>query len=171
MRPGVAAARSDPMAKRRTLAPGRMLARLVHISYQLCQPEMLPSITSGCRACEMPAAASLETGRHRMGHGNGTPDEGAEFPRHPQFFPAVSPGPSNRSRGRRARVLAVRRTGAIQQTFASAPRLRQFSLRERSGPVRTAPRKIGRHLGPSRVVYRPVSPCPRGAPCYRHERC
>ena len=67
------------------------MARLVHISYQLCQPEMLPSITSRCRAFEMPVATSLETGRHRMGHGNGTPDDGAEFPGSPRFFPVPQP--------------------------------------------------------------------------------
>lgn len=74
------------------------MARLVHISYQLCQPEMLPSITSRCRAFEMPVATSLETGRHRMGHGNGTPDDGAEFPGSPRFFPASQHGPSLRRR-------------------------------------------------------------------------
>jgi hypothetical protein len=57
-----------------------MMARLVHISYQLFQTRF-DSIIIRPRACEMPGGKSaLETGRHPMVHGNGTPQVAAEFP-------------------------------------------------------------------------------------------
>jgi hypothetical protein len=74
-----------------------MMARLVHIPYQLCQPEMLPSITSGCRAVEMPAMATLEMEASRMGHGNGTLGDAAEFPVDQRFFPAAARRPQQRA--------------------------------------------------------------------------
>jgi hypothetical protein len=45
-----------------TLTPGRMMARLVHIPYQLFQPNEFDSITDRARAFEMPEGPSPGTG-------------------------------------------------------------------------------------------------------------
>jgi hypothetical protein len=74
-----------------TLVTRRMMARLVHISYQLFQPNTSDSIITGPRACEMPARGlALKTERHPMGHGNGTPEPTAEFPASGVFISSVA---------------------------------------------------------------------------------
>jgi hypothetical protein len=83
MHPGAAVSLSNSfiqvvLLEASALVPGRMMARLVHIPYQLFQPNEFDSINVSARAFETPQGALPGTGRHQLA-------------RPPQYDPAYSP--------------------------------------------------------------------------------
>lgn len=94
--------------KARPFVVGRMMARLVHIPYQLFQPNAFDSTALLPRAFKMPRATPSGTGRHPMVHGSRTPEMLAEFPR--PYIPWTFSSKSPRSR---EELAAVRASSAI----------------------------------------------------------
>jgi hypothetical protein len=113
------------------LVAGRLIAHLVHISYQLFQPSTFDSIIIRPRAGEMPGGKSaLKPGRHAMVHGNGTSEPAAEFPV-ARVFTSIVAGNLD---GRRRCWHTRNRRSSFSRRLPTRHECGTFSLRTRAMP-------------------------------------